>query len=330
MDRWTTSDIPPQYGRTALVTGTGGLGYEDALALARAGANVILAGRDAGKGAAAVQRIRGAVPGADIVFAQVDLGSLASIAACGERLRASLPRIDMLVNNAGVMNPPERRTTVDGFELQFGTNHLGHFALTAELLPLLRRSDAPRVVTLSSVAARQGRFDFDDLQSERGYTPMAAYAQSKLACLVFALQLQRRSDANGWGLRSIAAHPGISRTDLLPNGAGSDSAAGRARRWLWFLFQPAAHGAWPTLFAATAPQAEGGAYYGPAYFGETRGAPSIARVPNRALDLGDAQRLWEVSEQLTGLRFDGSRGGREYGTATSVATSSRRHRALHG
>lgn len=304
MDRWNTSHIPPQHGRTALVTGTGGLGYETALALARAGATVVIAGRSVAKGLEATRRIRHAVPGADPAFALLDLASLDSVAACSASLADALGRIDILVNNAGVMTPPQRRTTADGFELQFGTNHLGHFALTAQLLPLLRRSDDPRVVTLSSVAARQGRFDFGDLQSERDYRPMVAYAQSKLACLVFAMQLQRRSEAAGWGLRSIAVHPGISRTDLLPNGAGSDSAAGRARRWLWFLFQPAPHGALPALFAATAPQAEGGAYYGPAYFGETRGAPSIARVPDRALDLGNALRLWEASAQLTGLRFD--------------------------
>jgi NAD(P)-dependent dehydrogenase (short-subunit alcohol dehydrogenase family) len=325
MDSWTTSHIPPQRGRTAVVTGTGGLGYEDALALARAGATVIIAGRSAEKGLEATRRIRDAVPGAEVEFALLDLASLDSIADCAARLRASIDRVDVLINNAGVMNPPERRTTVDGFELQFGTNHLGHFALTAQLLPLLRRSDAARVVTVSSVAARQGRFDFDDLQSEHDYRPMVAYAQSKLACLVFAMELQRRSEAAGWGLRSLAAHPGISRTDLLPNGAGADSAAGRARRWLWFLFQPAAHGAWPTLFAATAPQAEGGAYYGPAYFGQTRGAPSIARVPDRALNLGHALRLWDASERLTDLRFEDDR--RDGADADGVAAFGQPRRA---
>lgn len=303
MDRWTASDIPSQRGRTALVTGPGGLGYETALALARAGATVILAGRSVAKGAEATRRIRDAVPGADVAFALIDLASLDSIAAGAARLRDALGSLDLLVNNAGVMTPPQRRTTRDGFELQFGTNHLGHFALTAQLLPLLCKGADARVVSLSSVAARQGRFDFDDLQPERDYRPMVAYAQSKLACLVFAMELQRRSVAAGWGLRSIAAHPGISRTDLLPNGAGADSAAGRARKLLWFLFQPAAQGAWPTLYAATAARAEGGAYYGPAFLGETRGAPAIARVPDRALDLGNASRLWEESERLTGLRF---------------------------
>ncbi|HEX5664816.1 MAG TPA: SDR family oxidoreductase, partial [Xanthomonadaceae bacterium] len=270
----------------------------------------------------ATRRIRDAVPGAKVEFTLLDLASLDSIAACGARLRAAIDRVDVLINNAGVMYTPQG-TTADGFELQFGTNHLGHFALTAQLLPLLRRSDAARVVTLSSVAARQGRFDFDDLQSERDYRPMVAYAQSKLACLVFAMELQRRSESAGWSLRSIAAHPGISRTDLLLNGAGPDSAAGRARRWLWFLFQPAASGAWPTLFAATAPQADGGAYYGPGYFGETRGAPSMARVPDRALDLGNALRLWDASERLTGLRFDGD--GQDGGDADSVTAFGRPH-----
>ena len=323
MDNWTTSDIPPQRGRIAVVTGTGGLGYEHALSLARAGATVILAGRGAEKGLEATRRIRDAVPGAKVEFTLLDLASLDSIAACGARLRAAIDRVDVLINNAGVMNPPERRTTADGFELQFGTNHLGHFALTAQLLPLLRRSDAARVVTLSSVAARQGRVDIHELQYESAYRPKVAYAQSKLACLVFAMELQRRSESAGWSLRSIAAHPGISRTDLLLNGAGPDSAAGRARRWLWFLFQPAANGAWPTLFAATAPQADGGAYYGPGYFGETRGAPSMARVPDRALDLGNALRLWDASERLTGLRFDGD--GQDGGDADSVTAFGRPH-----
>ncbi|KPN17557.1 short-chain dehydrogenase [Xanthomonas sp. Mitacek01] len=300
MQRWTPTDMPAQQGRIALVTGTGGLGYETALALARAGATVIVLGRNPARGADAVRRIQHAVPQADVAFHPLDLASLDDIADCGARLCASLDRVDVLVNNAGVMTPPTRRTTADGFELQLGTNHLGHFALTAHVLPLMRRSAAPRVVTVSSIAARQGRFDFDDLQSERDYRPMVAYAQSKLACLVFARELQRHSDAGQWGLRSVAAHPGVARTDLLLNGAGIDSGAGRARRWLWFLFQPAAHGAWPSLFAATAQAAEPGGYYGPARLSETRGAPAPARVPAPARDEADAQRLWTLSTSLTG------------------------------
>jgi NAD(P)-dependent dehydrogenase (short-subunit alcohol dehydrogenase family) len=303
MAHWTASDIPDQRGRTAVVTGTGGLGFEDALALARAGATVIVAGRDPSKGAAAVDRIRQNVPGADVSFDVLDLASLDSIAVFAARLRDSLGSLDVLINNAGVMTPPTRQVTSDGFELQFGTNYLGHFALTARLLPLLRKSGRPRVVSLSSVAARRGSMNFDDLQSQRSYEPMVAYSQSKLACLMFAFELQRRSDAAGWGIQSIAAHPGISRTDLLPNGAGAWSAMGLVRRFLWFLFQPAAQGALPTLFAATSPQARSGVYYGPDKLSETRGYPGIAKVPAQALDSGDAARLWIESERLVGKTF---------------------------
>lgn len=303
MANWTTSDIPSLQGRTAVVTGTGGLGFEDAKALAKAGARVILAGRNPSRGAAAVEQIRQLTPGSDVCFEQLDLASLASIAAFAKRLGDSDGHIDLLINNAGVMTPPQRQETADGFELQFGTNHLGHFALTAQLLPLLRKGDQPRVVSLSSIAARQGAIDLSDLQSTRSYKPMVAYSQSKLACLMFALELQRRSNTAGWGIRSIAAHPGISRTELLPNGAGKWSAAGSARRFLWFLFQPAAQGALPTLFAATAPQAQGGAYYGPNRLSETRGYPVLARTPLQAMDQGMARRLWNESERLTGLSF---------------------------
>lgn len=309
MTRWTTSDIPQQGGRSAVVTGTGGLGFQVALALARAGADVTVAGRNPAKGAAALAQIRAAVPDARVQFEEVDLARLDSVAAFGERLRSGRAGLDLLINNAAVMTPPQRQSTADGFELQFGTNYLGHFALTAQLLPLLRQGDAPRVVTLSSVAARQGRINFDDLQAERGYQPMPAYAQSKLACLLFALELQRRSSAGGWGITSIAAHPGISRTDLLTNAPGRRSAAGLARTWLWFLFQPAAQGALPTLYAATSPRATPGAYYGPDRLNETRGHPALARLPIQAGDAAVAARLWSVSEQLTGARFEPAGGG---------------------
>jgi len=303
MAHWTVSDMAPQHGRSVLVTGTGGLGFEDALALARAGADVIIAGRNPAKGTEALARIRALVPEAKLRFEPVDLASLPSIAAFGARMRAGHGSLDLLINNAGVMTPPKRRVTADGFELQFGTNYLGHFALTAALLPLLRQGKNPRVVTLSSIAARSGTIDFDDLQAERRYRPMRVYSQSKLACLMFAFELQRRSDAAGWGIASIAAHPGISRTDLIPNGAGRASLFGVMSRLLWFLFQSAAQGAWSTLFAATAPEAKGGAYYGPARLDETRGPPTRARVPRQAEDKNAAARLWTLSEQLTGARF---------------------------
>lgn len=302
--RWTHKDIPPQRGRMAVVTGTGGLGYEDALALALAGADVIIAGRNPHKGAEAVSRVRQSYSGARVDFEQLDLGSLASIAAFAGRLAMRRDRIDILINNAGVMTPPTRQRTTDGLELQFGTNYVGHFALTARLMPLLQKAASPRVVTLSSVAARQGRIDFDDLQAEVNYQPMPVYAQSKLACLMFARELQRRSDAAHWGIESIAAHPGISRTDLLHNAPGRRSAQGLARTYLWFLFQPAARGALPTLYAATDPSARAGGYYGPTGIGEVRGYPGEAKLPAATMDQAVARRLWNETEALAGLAFD--------------------------
>jgi NAD(P)-dependent dehydrogenase (short-subunit alcohol dehydrogenase family) len=303
MAHWTALDIPPQRDRTAVITGTGGLGLQDALALARAGANVVIAGRNKLKGEAAARQVQEAASGSRVSFELLDLANLDSIESFSVRMGRTHTSLDLLINNAAVMNPPKRVVTDDGFEMQFGTNYLGHFALTARLLPLLRKSIKPRVVSLSSVAARSGKISLEDLQSERGYAPMKAYSQSKLACLMFALELQRRSDAADWGIESIAAHPGISRTDLIPNGAGSSSVAGVLRRALWFLFQPAAQGALPTLFAATSPQAVGGAYYGPDKLSETRGFPAISKVPPQALDTSVAAQLWSASERLTGVVF---------------------------
>lgn len=303
MARWTASDIPSLAGRSAVVTGAGGIGFEIARALARAGCEVILASRNLDKGRAALERLCAETPSASLGFERLDLASLGSIADFCGCLSEERGRLDILVNNAGVMTPPRRQETSDGFELQMGTNHLGHFALTAGLLALLRSAGNARVVSLSSVAARDGALDFDDFQSEQRYRPMRAYSQSKLACLVFALELQRRSKAAGWGVASFAAHPGISRTDLLHNAPGRYSAAGLFRTFGWFLFQPAARGALPALFAATAAQAAPGAYYGPDGIGETAGYPALARIPERALDPASAQELWRVSERLTGAAF---------------------------
>ena len=301
MAKWTAGDIPSQQGRTAVITGTGGLGFIDALELARAGAAVILAGRNAAKGEQAVARILDLIPKASIRFEPLDLADLASVAALGTRLRDRGTPLELLINNAGVMVPPTRTETVDGFELQFATNYLGHFALTAQLLPLLRKGQDPRVVSLSSVAARNGQIDFANLNAEAGYHPMRAYSQSKLACLMFALELQRVSDAAGWGITSVAAHPGVARTDLLHNGPGSRSVMGRTRSLLWFLFQPVEQGALPTLFAATSPLAKQGEYYGPDRLVETRGHPTAARIPPQALDRAVAARLWDESEALVGV-----------------------------
>lgn len=303
MTKWTTRNIPPQDGRSVVVTGTGGLGYEDALALSRAGAHVVIAGRNPQKGAKAVAAIREAVPGAQVRFGQVDLADLASIAAFAQQLSSEQDGLDLLINNAGVMTPPERRSTRDGFELQFGTNYLGHFALTAHLLPLLKKGRSPRVVTLGSVAARSGAIDFEDLQAQRAYKPFPVYSQSKLACIMFAFELSRRSRAAGWGVASIAAHPGVTRTDLIPNSARRSSLPAMLRRFLPFLFQPARQGALPTLYAATDPAARDGAYYGPDRLGGTRGHPTEEKPPEQALDAAVSSRLWETSLQLTNVTF---------------------------
>lgn len=303
MAHWNTSQIPSQKGRLAVVTGTGGLGFEDALELARAGADVIIAGRNAQKGAGAVARIVAEVSAANVRFEQVDLASLKSIRRFGKRLRNDSAKLDLLINNAAVMMPPTRQLTADGFELQMGTNYLGHFALTAELLPLMQNGSRARVVTVSSVAARDGKIDIDDLQAQRRYRPLLVYSNTKLACVMFALDLQRRSEANGWGIESIAAHPGICRTDLLHSAPGRWSAVGLMWSLSRFMFQSASQGALPTLFAATSPEARAGAYYGPDKLDELRGFPALAKVPPRAEDKTAAEKLWRVSEQLTGAAF---------------------------
>ena len=303
MTKWTTRNIPSQRGRSAVVTGTGGLGYEDAMALARAGASVVIAGRNPKKGAEAVAAISQAVPGAQVRFGRVDLASLSSIAEFAAQLAQAQESLDLLINNAGVMTPPERRETSDGFELQFGTNYLGHFALTARLLPLLKNGNESRVVTLGSIASRGGAIDFEDLQAERCYKPFPAYSQSKLACTMFAFELSRRSKLAGWGVESIAAHPGVTRTDLIPNGAGRSSINGIVRRFMPFLFQPAWQGALPTLYAATDPAARDGAYYGPDRLVGLRGYPTEEKPPKQALDTAVAARLWETSLQLTNVTF---------------------------
>ena len=304
MTEWTTAAIPDQTGKCAVVTGTGGLGYETALELASRGADVVLAGRDPGKGARSVEKILAEVPDAKIRFEPLDLADLASVAAFAERLRNSHTALHILVNNAGVMAPPQRRTTADGFELQFGTNHLGHFALTARLLPLIRAAAKPRVVTVSSGMHHMGRIRFEDLQSEKQYRPTAAYAQSKLANLLFAFELQRRSDAHGWGLSSIAAHPGYALTDLIANGPGTKGLNYEFSRLLaMFLAHAPAAGALPILYAATSNEARPAGYYGPSGTFELIGPPGRARISRRARDSDVAARLWKVSETLTGATF---------------------------
>ncbi len=303
---WTANDISPQAGKVAVVTGTGGLGYEIALALGKHSADVILAGRSEAKGSESIRRILASAPGAKVRFELLDLASLSSVHAFSNRLLAEDRPIGLLINNAGVMMPPERRTTVDGFELQFGTNYLGHYALTAQLLPLLQRASSPRIVQVSSGAHRLGgAIHFDDLQWERSYKPWPAYAQSKLAMLMFALELQRQSEAEGWGLTSNAAHPGYARTELIANGPGRDALMTKIGEFLLgpFLSQSAADGALPVLYAATNPEAKRGGYYGPTGPFELIGAPGAAVIGAHAKDPAVAKRLWELSGELTGARW---------------------------
>jgi NAD(P)-dependent dehydrogenase (short-subunit alcohol dehydrogenase family) len=306
MKSWTVGEIPSQSGKLAIVTGaTGGLGYETALALAMAGAEVLVTGRNAEKGRVAIERIKRAEPSAKVRFEMLDLTSLASVRAFATKMIARGEPLDLLINNAGVMDLPARRLTEDGFEMQFGTNHLSHFALTGLLLPLLRRAEA-RVVNVSSLAHRGGKIDFDNLQAERKYKSWPAYQQSKLANLLFTFELQRRSDAFGWGVMSNAAHPGYARTDLIPNGPGTGGVKGVLTKILGsFMSHSAAEGALPTLFAATSPAAAPAGYYGPNGFYELKGPVAPAKVFPQAKDEVVARKLWAVSEQLTGVTWPG-------------------------
>ena len=302
---WTTNDIPDLSGRLAIITGaTGGLGLETALVLAGKGAEVVLAARNPAKGAEAERLIRSRHPDAAVRFELLDLASLASVRAFAEQYLATGRPIDILIDNAGVMALPTRQTTVDGFEMQFGTNYLSHFALVGRLLPLLRTAKA-RVVQLSSVAHRSGHIRLDDLNYQTHYSPWSVYQQSKLAMLMFALELQRRSDAHGWGLTSVAAHPGFARTDLIANGhAGKPGLFARGARLLEaVLSHSAADGALPILMAATLPDPTPGGYYGPTGFQEMKGPPGVAAIKRQAKDADVARGLWAESERLTGVTY---------------------------
>lgn len=306
MSEFSTNDIPSQAGKFAVVTGANsGLGYETALALANAGAEVILAARSEQKGQQALANIRALSPTGSVRLELLDLSRLDSVAGFSARMLAEGRPLDLLINNAGVMALPRRQLTDDGFEMQLGVNYLGHYALTAQLLPLLRRAPAPRVLSLSSLVHSFGTIHFDKLQLEHAYTPWKAYGQSKLATLMFALELQRRSDAHGWGLVSNAAHPGASSTSLLPNGIGSESLVSRfGTALVRAIGHSAAAGALPTLYAATSPHARASGYYGPNGLFEIKGAVGEARIAGRASDSAAGARLWEISQTLTGTGFD--------------------------
>ena len=304
---WAIADIPPQTGRVALVTGaTSGLGLETARALAGAGARVILAARTEVKAAQAVANITRTVPNAALSFEKLDLASLASVREAARRISGQYASLDLLVNNAGVMAIPHRTLTEDGFETQFASNFLGHFALTRHLLAMLCAAPAARVVTLGSLAARAGAIAFDDPQLARGYTPWRAYSQSKLACVMFAIELGRRAKAAGWRLVSAASHPGWSVTNLQTvgpqMGLNRPSLASIGMR----LFEPvlaqsAAAGALPTLFAATAPGVSNGDYVGPDGLGGLKGAPVLVTPPVGVLNEANGRRLWDMAETLSGL-----------------------------
>lgn len=301
---WSLADMPSQKGRIYVVTGgSSGMGFEDAKALAAAGAQVVIAARNPQRGQEAIEKIQTETPDANVQFEAVDLSDLASVRQLAHRLTATLPRLDGLINNAAVMALPERGETPDGLEMQFATNYVGHFVLTAELLPLLRKSEAPRVITLGSVAANRGSINFEDLQARKTYEPYQTYAQSKLACVMFALELQRRSEAAGWGIQSMAAHPGIAVTELVARGPGLDSEQGKRWSAMKENLQSAAQGAIPTLYAATAPDAKAGAYYGPTGENEMRGPLGLATIPPAASDAASAARLWTATEELSGTRY---------------------------
>ncbi|WP_029110737.1 SDR family NAD(P)-dependent oxidoreductase [Mycobacterium sp. URHD0025] len=299
MTKWTAADIPDQTGRTAIVTGANtGLGLETAKALAAKGAHVVLAVRNLEKGEAAVEWISRSVPNADLELQRLDLGSLASVRTAADEIGDKHDRIDLLINNAGVMTPP-KETTTDGFELQFGTNHLGHFAFTGLLLDRLLPVTGSRIVTVSSVGHRFSRgIHFDDLQWERSYNRLVAYGQSKLANLMFTYELQRR--LAGQRTTALAAHPGGSDTELARHLPRAMQVAIPVAR---LLFQEAAMGALPTLRAATDPSALGGQYYGPDGLGEQKGHPKVVTSSEQSYAIDQQHRLWAVSEELTGVTF---------------------------
>jgi len=302
VQHWTDENIPDQTGRVAVVTGANtGIGYSTAAHLARRGATVVLAVRDTAKGEQAAARIRAERPRGEVEVQQLDLSSLASVHAAAATLGARHDHLDLLVNNAGVMYTPFRRTA-DGFELQFGTNHLGHFALTGLLLDRLLVAPGARVVTVSSIGHRyRSALQLDDVRSERRYSRTAAYGRSKLANLLFTYELQRRLSAAGADLIALAAHPGVAATEL-----GRNSPA--PLRALLGLVDPVLQtpdmGALPTLRAATDPAAVGGSYYGPGGFGGVAGHPTVVASSARSHDAGLQAQLWAASQELTGVQFE--------------------------
>lgn len=306
-DHWTADAMSDLTGKVAVVTGANsGLGYETALALARKGATVVVASRDAAKGQVAVKQIQTADASAKVLFMQLDLANLDAIRRFAEAFAQQFTTLDLLINNAGVMHLPYRETA-NGFEMQFGTNHLGHFALTGRLLPLVLRTPQARVVTVSSGLHRSGHIQFDDLNGKAKYNEFRAYSQSKLANLLFTYELQRKFHAHGSDAMATAAHPGYSATNLQFGAARMTGSILRERMMQvanGVLAQSAAMGALPTLFAATSPSLHGGEYIGPGGFQEMRGYPVVVKSNAESYDEQVARRLWAVSEELTGVRYE--------------------------
>jgi NAD(P)-dependent dehydrogenase (short-subunit alcohol dehydrogenase family) len=309
MTHWTAAKIPPQHGKLAYITGANsGIGYHAALELARAGATVILACRDQAKADAARKKILVAIPAAQLEVAQLDLSSLDSVRAAAQSFLSTNRRIDLLINNAGVMALPQRRVTADGFELQLGTNHFGHFALTGLLLPsILQPTPAapPRIITVSSIAHRGATMDFDNLNWEHDYKPWPAYRRTKFGNLLFGFELHRRLSRANAPAMSIVVHPGVSNTNLFAAGPGTGKGieAIMAPLVIRVIAQSDAQGALPTLYGATSPDAKSGHFYGPNGLRQMRGYPVEVRAEQQAYDESLAAKLWQVSEQLTGVRF---------------------------
>lgn len=309
MARWTAADIPTQHGKLAFITGANsGIGFHAARELARAGCGVVLACRDAAKAEAARAKILTEIPGAQIEIVQLDLASLGSVRTVAETFLATARPLDVLINNAGIMAIPERRLTRDGFELQLGTNHFGHFALTGLLLPAIfggNARDPRRIITVSSIAHRGATMDFANLQWEHGYKPWPAYRRSKLANLLFALELERRLRRASAPVISVAVHPGVSNTNLFAAGPGQGGGllAKIIPSFIGLVAQSEEQGSLPTLYASTAPQIQGGHFYGPDGFRQMRGYPVEVRAETQAYDEWLADQLWQVSEPLTGVRY---------------------------
>jgi NAD(P)-dependent dehydrogenase (short-subunit alcohol dehydrogenase family) len=305
MSKWTPRQIPSQQGRLAIVTGANsGIGYQTARYLARSGAEVLLACRNAEKGEAARAKIAAEYPAANVRVRVLDVADLDSVRSFAAEFLTEGKAVDLLINNAGVMALPERRTTPQGFEMQFGTNHLGHFALTGLLLPALLRQPGSRVVTVASIAHKGGKLNFDDLNAERRYDARGAYQQSKLANVVFGLEFDRRLRARAASTQSIVAHPGVAVTNIISNGMGNGLQGKIVNMLMPLVAQSDDRGSWPLLYAATSPDARGGGYYGPDGIAEIKGTPVEVKPKPHAMDAAAGKRLWEISEELTGVRYE--------------------------